>query len=229
MPTHGVPKERICIALDTTEFHEAQRLVYCLKEQVGWFKVGLSLFYAHGRQACDLVLQSGARLFLDLKLMDIPHQVELAIESLRDTGASLLTVHCLGGQEMLETCARVKGEMKVVGVTLLSSISEEDLGQIFDTRDTMQVTQRLARLAINAHLDGVVCSPLEVKSLKEKVPEGFMIIVPGIRGRTDEKADQARTASPSFALAGGADIIVIGRPVTSAQDPSEALAKLLEQ
>jgi orotidine-5'-phosphate decarboxylase len=229
VPAHRVPKERICIALDTTEFAEAQRLVSCLKTNVGWFKVGLSLFCAHGRRACDLVLQSGARLFLDLKLLDIPHQVALAIESLKDKGASLLTVHCLGGQKMLEECAKVKGSLKVVGVTMLSSISDEDCAQMFATRDTLQVTQRLATLAIRSRLDGLVCSPLEVKRLKEKAPEGFMIVVPGIRGATDDKGDQARTATPSFALAKGADIIVIGRPVTMAHDPCEALSKLLEQ
>jgi len=229
VPAHPVQKEQICIALDTTDFAKAQWLVSCLKMDVGWFKVGLALFCAHGRRACDLVLQNGAKLFLDLKLNDIPHQVGLAVRAVEDTGASLLTVHCLGGQKMLEKCAEVKGSLKVLGVTLLSSISDEDCAQLFATRDTLEVTRRLADIAMNARLDGLVCSPLEVRSLRARAPKGFMMVVPGIRGATDDIGDQARIATPSFALSEGADIIVIGRPVTGAQDPCEALKKLLEQ
>lgn len=216
------------MALDTTDLEEARGLVRLLAPHVGWFKVGLTLFARHGREAAEAVRSSGRSLFLDLKFHDIPAQVAGAVAAARDMEARLVTVHAAGGRAMIEAAVASRGPgMRVVAVTVPTSLDGPAFGQVWPGEDPGAVVARWTDLAVEAGADGVVLSAREVASARGRVPPGFFLVVPGLRGPGDDAGDQARTGTPRQAYADGADLLVLGRPLTRAEDPIAALDRLL--
>lgn len=224
------PPRALCVALDTEDIGEARRLIGTLGPYVGWFKVGLTLFARHGREAVDAVRASGRSVFLDLKFHDIPAQVAGAVAAARDLGANMVTVHATGGRAMMEAAVgkRDKG-MLVVAVTVPTSLDGEGFARVWPGESPSEVVARLSDMAIEAGADGVVLSAREVVAVRERAPSGFFLVVPGLRGRGDEAGDQVRTGTPWQAWRNGADLLVLGRAVTRSPDPVRALHRLLEQ
>lgn len=208
---------RICVALDVPTLQEAAELVDRLVPHgVSWFKVGSSLFCHEGPDVVRRLAGQGARVFLDLKLHDIPHQVALTVAAVRRLGAELLTVHASGGPEMVTAAAREAGSMRVLAVTVLTSL-EADPGQVL----------ALGTAAVRAGAGGLVCSPHEIGALRSAVGDSPWLVVPGIRPDGDRAEDQTRIGTPRAALADGATLLVVGRPITRAPDPVEGLLRVL--
>ncbi len=223
------PPEALCVALDTPDIEEARRLVAVLTPRVGWFKVGLTLFARHGREAVEVVRSSGRSLFLDLKFHDIPAQVAGAVASARDLRAGIVTVHSSGGRAMIEAAVGQRGPgMRVVAVTVPTSLDGAEFARIWPGEEPSTVVARLTDMAIESGADGVVLSAREVAAARERVPAGFFLVVPGLRGPPDEAGDQARTGTPGQAWADGADLLVLGRAVIRAADPVAALERVLQ-
>lgn len=213
--------ERIIIALDVP-FKQAVSIVDWLGERAVFYKVGLSLFVAEGRRVVDYLFHRRKKVFLDLKLHDIPHQVGLAVKNLPD-GVEFVTVHASGGRNMIKAAVEAaENRVKIIAVTALTSLSEQDIQQVYGGGHWFE---RLLDEAQAGGADGVVCSAREL-SLVKKVAPGLMTVVPGIR--LEEAADdQARVATPREAVAGGADYIVVGRPVVQAENPAEVFDRIL--
>ncbi len=214
--------ERLIFALDVPDASEADRWIRRLSGSVGLFKVGLELFTAAGPQIFSMIRESGGAaapgVFLDLKYHDIPKTVERAAAAAARLGARMLTVHCAGGRDMLAAAvAGAAGRVQVLGVTVLTS-EGGPVGEMVLSR---------AELAFGAGLSGVVCSGLEVGRVKERLGPGFLAVTPGVRLAGGEAGDQKRVVTPASALAGGADYIVVGRPIRDAPNPVEAAAAIV--
>jgi len=210
---------RICAALDVPDPGAAERLAATLKGHVGLFKVGLELFVAHGRAAVDAVRHFGLPIFLDLKLHDVPQTVESAARGVAGLGVEYVTVHASGGDAMIRAARRALPRTKLLAVTALTSLGPDDFDAIGLARDAVP---RLAKLAIAAGADGVVCSPQEVAALRSALGRGPLLVVPGIRPAGFAAGDQRRTGTPLEAVRAGASILVIGRPLRDAPDPAAA-------
>jgi orotidine-5'-phosphate decarboxylase len=209
----------ICAALDVGDPGGAERLAAKLAGHVGVFKVGLELFVAHGRASLDAVRRFGLPIFLDLKLHDIPQTVEGAARGVALLGVDYVTVHASGGAEMIRAARRALPHTKLLAVTALTSLGPEDLDAVGLSRDAVP---RLARLAVGAGADGVVCSPQEVAALRAALGPGPLLVVPGIRPAGAGAGDQRRTGTPAEAIRAGASMLVIGRPLRDAADPAAA-------
>ena len=223
----------ICVALDTPDLVRAEALARMLKGRVGYLKLGMEFFYVHGAAGYETVARHGVPIFLDLKLHDIPNTVASGLKSLMrlQTLPAIVNVHATGGFDMMKAaCDAVEGRAKLIAVTILTSLSSTDIHAAgFDrARETGAHAVALAQLARSAGLDGVVCSPREVAEIKAATVPGFLTIVPGIRPLDASAGDQKRIATPQAALAAGADILVIGRPITSAEDPAGAAETILD-
>jgi orotidine-5'-phosphate decarboxylase len=210
---------RICAALDVPDPAAAEKLASRLAGHVGLFKVGLELFVAHGPAAVDAVRKFGLPIFLDLKLHDIPQTVESAARGAAALGVEYVTVHASGGSEMIRAARRALPRTKLLAVTALTSLGPEDLDAIGLARDAVP---RLAKLAVAAGADGVVCSPQETAALRAVLGPAPLLVVPGIRPAGAAKGDQRRTGTPAEAVRAGASILVIGRPLRDAPDPAAA-------
>ena len=210
---------RICAALDVPDPQRAAELAGRLAGHVGVFKVGLELFVAHGRGAVDAVRRFGLPIFLDLKLHDIPQTVEGAARGVAALGVDYVTVHASGGAEMIRAAKRVLPKTRLLAVTALTSLGPDDLDAVGLARD---VVPRLARLAVGAGADGIVCSPQEVRTLREALGPAPLLVVPGIRPSGAAAADQKRTGTPREAIRAGASFLVVGRPLRDAPDPAAA-------
>jgi len=219
--TTSDPTKRLAFALDVADRESALRLVQLLSGQVGCFKVGLELFT---REGPDII-------FLDLKLHDIPATVKGALSAALALGVRYITVHAGGGRAMLETAREFSG-LRVLAVTLLTSLGENDLAAIGfqpGTR-TRDLVLKRAALAKQAGLSGVVCSGEELALVKEELGADFLAVVPGIRPAWSAgNQDQSRIITPAPAVAAGADLIVVGRPIRDAKDPQAAAARILEE
>ncbi len=213
----------IFVAIDTPDLEEARRLAKAVEGHAGGIKLGLEFFLRNGRAGVMDLAHLGLPIFLDLKLHDIPNTVAKAIMALRPFEPAILTVHAAGGRAMMEDAkAAAPAGTKVVAVTLLTSLDGEDLGSIGVGGQPQAQVERLAALAREAGLDGIVCSGQEVGAVRKAWPAGFFV-VPGIRPADAATADQKRVMTPRAALDAGASILVIGRPVTGAEDPLAAL------
>ncbi|MFN2595112.1 MAG: orotidine-5'-phosphate decarboxylase [Actinomycetota bacterium] len=221
-------KNPLCVALDVAERRELDRLVDQLAGQIGLAKVGLTTFSAFGPSVIGEIARE-VPVFVDLKLHDIPMQVGRAARALVDAGAALLTVHAAGGSDMVAAAVKGAGSVPVVGVTILTSLPESQLRSIGFTGTAIDNVARLARLATGAGAAGVVCSPLEIAAVRNAVGEDPLIVTPGIRAGNAESHDQARTMDARSALQSGADVVVVGRPITQAADPAGAAAQLLQE
>jgi orotidine-5'-phosphate decarboxylase len=235
--TASHPRERICVALDFASGAEACEFSALAKGRCGWFKVGLELFVSEGPGLVAEIARSG-KVFLDLKLHDIPNTVAGAARAAVRTGASLVNVHASGGRAMMEAArdavddetARLgRPRPRVVAVTVLTSIGADAMAELPFSGGPSDVALRLADLAAAAGLDGVVCSAAELPELRKRHGGGFLAVVPGIRPADADAGDQKRIATPRAAIEAGASILVIGRPVTRAADPVAALETIARE
>jgi orotidine-5'-phosphate decarboxylase len=216
----------VYVALDTPSLERALELAAKVKPFVGGLKLGLEFFNANGPQGVRTVSAGGLPIFLDLKLHDIPNTVAGAMKSLSGLGASIINVHASGGAAMMRAAADAlagfKPRPKMIAVTVLTSLETADLASMGVASDPLQQVLRLAKLAQNSGADGVVCSPQEIKAVRVACGHDFLIVAPGVRPDLGVKDDQKRVMTPKEALAAGADILVIGRPITGAPDPAFA-------
>jgi orotidine-5'-phosphate decarboxylase len=213
---------RIYVAIDTPDFDAAKAMALRVKNHVGGIKLGLEFFSANGRAGVREMGTLGLPIFLDLKLHDIPNTVAKAVQALRPLNPAILTIHAAGGRAMMEDAkAAAPTGTKVVGVTVLTSLDANDLAAAGMMGSTHDQVERLTRSAMEAGLDGVVCSGEEVAAAREIWPKGFFV-VPGVRPLDGIVGDQKRVVTPRQAIDRGASILVIGRPITQAQDPDVA-------
>jgi orotidine-5'-phosphate decarboxylase len=222
--------DKIIVALDVPTKKRALELVEQLRGDISFFKIGLQLYTAEGPEIVRAVLATGAKVWLDLKLYDIPNTVARAVESANTLGVQMLTIHLSGGSEMIRaaTAARQK-EMLLLGVTVLTSGTEQVLREIGITDNVEDQVLRLAKLGAQAGVDGFVASPHELKRLRAEFGSRIKIAVQGIRPRWADPGDQKRFMTPREAIEAGADYIGIGRPITGHAQPREALAKILQE
>jgi len=222
--------EKIIVALDVPSKDAALRLVEQLRPEISFFKIGLQLYTAEGPEVVRAVLSTSAKVWLDLKLHDIPNTVGRAVESASNLGVQMLTIHLSGGGEMIRaaTGAR-KGRMSILGVTVLTSSTDSTLREIGISDKAGDQVLRLAKLGVENGIDGVVASPHEIKSLRAAFGDEIKIAVQGIRPSWAKPDDQKRFMTPREALKAGADYIGIGRPITAHANPREAVEKILEE
>ena len=222
--------DKIIVALDVATKAQALGLVEQLRAEISFFKIGLQLYTAEGPEIVRAVLATGAKVFLDLKLHDIPNTVAKAVESAASLGVQMLTIHLSGGLEMIRaaTAARTNN-MSILGVTVLTSATEQTLREIGVSDKVDNQVLRLAKLGVAAGIDGVVASPHEIKRLRADFGNKITIVVQGIRPSWAEPGDQKRFMTPRAALEAGADYIGIGRPITTHPDPRDAVAKILDE
>ena len=225
------PKDRLIVALDLSTPDEARALVDRLSGVVGMFKVGSHLFTEAGPPFVRELVSRGEKVFLDLKYHDIPNTVASAVSGACQLGVSLVDVHALGGRAMMEAAVGALPALgaRLLAITILTSLDQESLDQVGVAGDLPGSVRRLALLAKEADVDGVVASPHEVALIREACGPDFRIVTPGIRPAGGASHDQARAATPAAALAAGADYLVVGRPITQAEDPEAAVAAILRE
>ena len=221
---------KIIVALDVATRQKALALVEQLGDRISFFKIGVQLYTAGGPEVVRAILAAGAKVFLDLKLHDIPNTVARTVESASKLGVQMLTIHLSGGREMIRAALAARGNnMSILGVTVLTSVTEETLHEIGVADKIDNHVLRLAKIGMTAGIDAVIASPHEIKTLRAEFRDRIKIVVPGIRPTWSEPHDQKRTMSPREALDAGADYLVIGRPIIAHPSPREALAKILEE
>jgi orotidine-5'-phosphate decarboxylase len=228
----------IICALDTIEEEEASALAEAVRPHVGAVKLGLEFFPANGANGVNRINKLGIPVFLDLKFHDIPNTVSRAIAATVGMNMFMMTVHTSGGQAMLRAAieasdriAQVTGKERpmIVGVTLLTSLDQDDVSMLGFREQLPDQVLRLADLAQSVGLDGVVCSAYEIAALRKHCGDDFKLVVPGIRLETDRQDDQKRVLSPKDAITRGASYLVIGRPITAARNPAEAAKTIASQ
>ncbi|SEP77380.1 orotidine-5'-phosphate decarboxylase [Nitrosomonas ureae] len=219
---------RIIVALDFPDGKSALQLAHQLDPQLCRLKIGKELFTATGPQLIEQLMTRGFDVFLDLKFHDIPNTVAKACQVAADLGVWMANVHALGGRKMLQAAreAITPGTTKLIAVTLLTSMDQDDLADIGLTGQPAQIVDRLARLAYECELDGVVCSALEAAHLRQQFGEHFCLVTPGIRPHDNNVDDQRRVTTAQQAIRNGANYLVIGRPITQANDPPLACQQL---
>jgi orotidine-5'-phosphate decarboxylase len=224
------PRDRLIVALDFPSAVQALSMAEQLAGTVGYFKIGLQLFTAAGPEIVRAMGATGAKVFLDLKLHDIPNTVAGAVRAADALGVQMLTVHLSGGRAMLEAAVAARtSAMMLLGVTVLTSANAETLREtgLADSVDDQVV--RLAEIGARAGMDGLVASPHEVTRLRERLGHSVTIVTPGVRPAWSETNDQKRFMTPRQALECGADYLVIGRPITAQAEPRAAVQRILEE
>ncbi len=230
-------KDRIIIALDC-EADKAISLAYTLSNEAKWVKIGMTLYYAYGSDLIKMLKDRGYNVFLDLKFYDIPHQVEGAARSAAQTGADMLTMHASGGVPMMQAALKGSNEGAesiskespvTLGITVLTSMNDQTLTQIGIERPVNEQVQLLASLTQEAGISGVVASPWEANALRQLLGDDAYIVCPGVRPKGSATGDQSRVATPKEAFDNGASHIVIGRPITDAEDPVAAFRKIASE
>jgi orotidine-5'-phosphate decarboxylase len=218
----------IAVALDAPTLKQAVSWAEQAGPHVSTVKVGLELYVRHGAEAVRRAREAsgGRALFLDLKLHDIPNTVAGAARSVADLAPDFLTVHAGGGAARVRAAAEALPDTRIVAVTVLTSMSEEDLAAVGLAGPAREAALRLAALAVGAGARAIVCSPLEVAAVRREVGDDVVLITPGVRPAGADAGDQARVATPEQALADGADLLVVGRPITGASDVRAAAAAL---
>jgi orotidine-5'-phosphate decarboxylase len=224
----------IFCALDTTDLSKAQKLAEALKDHVHGLKMGFEFFLAHGAAGYSKIAAFGTPVFLDVKLHDIPNTVAGALNALLPLKPAFVTIHASGGAAMMraaaETAAKAgEARPKLLGVTVLTSLDAKDLAALGQDIDTVRQVSRLARLAQESGLDGIVCSPQEVETVRAACGPDLVLVVPGIRPSWAAGNDQKRTMTPKEAITAGANYLVIGRPITGAENPAEAARKIVAE
>jgi orotidine-5'-phosphate decarboxylase len=230
--------DTLLVALDVDTVDEARRLADSLRGVVGGFKVGSRLFTAHGPAFVEELVANGDRVFLDLKFHDIPNTVAGAVAAATRLGVWMVNVHAGGGGEMMraarkaadeEAAKGLNGPPFVIAVTVLTSFDDAGLAATGIVSSIPDQVRRLALLAQESGLDGVVASPQEIGLIRDACDPRFAVVTPGIRGAADAKGDQSRTASAAGALSAGANYIVVGRPIIAAPDPRAVARKIADE
>ena len=226
-------KDRIIFPLDFPDIDSARKYIEILRDNIGLFKVGLELFVKEGPSILSIIKKEGrAKIFLDLKFHDITETVKGAMKSANALGAEFITVHCDEGRRLLESAVEsASGKTKVLGVTVLTSLSGESLKEIGmreEFQDPLKLVLHRARIAKSAGCAGVVCSGLEASFVRKEFGKDFIIVTPGIRPSWSviKNDDQQRIVTPSDAIKAGADYIVVGRPIRTAKDPVDAVKRI---
>ncbi|MDD3029453.1 MAG: orotidine-5'-phosphate decarboxylase [Alphaproteobacteria bacterium] len=224
----------IFCAVDTADIRGAKGLIQLLKRDVGGFKLGLEFFMAQGSAGYKSVVPNGMPVFLDVKLHDIPNTVAGAVTSLLSLQPAFITVHAAGGSAMMRAAAEAAAEAgerrpKLLAVTVLTSLDSDDLESIGQGSDTEAQVVRLGKLAIESGMDGCVCSPGEILAMRAALGRSPVLMVPGIRPSWAMANDQKRTLTPREACDAGASYLVIGRPITKAEDPVEAAKQIVAE
>ena len=220
---------RLIAALDTPSRTDADAFVQRLAGVPSWVKVGLELFLAEGPSIVRDYTARGLSVMLDLKLHDIPETVARATARVASLGAGLLTVHAGGGRAMLEAAVKAAGATKILAVTVLTSMDDADLAAVGAQGPVEDLVRRRADLAVAAGCHGVVASPREAAAIRARVPEGFLIVTPGVRPAGAEVGDQKRVTTPSQARTAGADMVVVGRPLRDAPDAAVAARAIVAE
>jgi orotidine-5'-phosphate decarboxylase len=222
--------DKIIVALDVPTKERALELVKQLRGEISFFKIGLQLYTAEGPEIVRAVLATGAKVWLDLKLYDIPNTVARAVESANTLGVRMLTIHLSGGGEMIRAAIAARAnDLLILGVTVLTSSTEQTLREIGIKDTVADQVIRLAKLGVEAGIDGFVASPHELKRLRGEFGNKVKIAVQGIRPSWAEPGDQKRFMTPRDAIEAGADYIGIGRPITAHAQPREAMARILQE
>jgi orotidine-5'-phosphate decarboxylase len=232
-PAHEIAaRDRVIVACDVPDLNGLNGLLDRLDGRPSFYKVGLELFVAEGERAVEAVRKRGGRIFLDLKLHDIPETVARAVQSARRIEAELLTVHTSGGYEMLSRAAQAaEGAVKILGVTVLTSLEQDDLRAEGIEATIPEMVRARARIAAKAGIAGLVCSSHEIEAARGAAP-GLFIVVPGIRpasGAGSAAGDQKRIATPTSAIRNGADYLVVGRPLRDTPDPAKAFEAVVAE
>jgi orotidine-5'-phosphate decarboxylase len=227
------PQDCLIVALDVPSADAAMDLVDQLQGTCRWFKVGMELYYAAGNSIINRLVERGFNVFLDLKLHDIPNTVAGAVRSVAGTGASLLTIHAGGGEQMMRAAAQAAtapNAPELLAVTVLTSMDAAELAAVGVPTPPADQVLRLARLAKVSGVTGLVCSPEEVAAVRQAMGPSARLVVPGIRpaGHTATD-DQRRVATPAETISRGASMLVVGRPITQAPDPAQAAAAILAE
>ncbi len=231
-------KERLIVALDVDTIEEVEYLVNELKDEVGMFKVGLQLYTSLGNDIIKYIKERGGKVFLDLKLHDIPNTVSETVRVLTKAGVDMLNVHSQGGYEMMklakETSIKSALELnikppKLIAVTILTSLGDSEVAEIGYIKSAKHMVEHLGLLTQKAGLDGVVCSPLEAGLIKKVCNENFITVTPGVRPAGGEVGDQKRITTPLKAITGGSTYIVVGRPITKANNVKIAAKKIVAE
>lgn len=226
-------RERLIVALDVSSAAAAHRIVAAVGDSARYYKVGLQLYTAEGPQIVRDLVSSGRQVFLDLKLHDIPNTVSAAVKEAGKLGVSMLTVHGTGGTKMMRAAVEASRTANIapliLAVTVLTSLEDRDLEHAGVRGNVTDQVSRLAALAIASGCRGVVASAQEASTLRNELGDDFLIVTPGVRPPGSGHADQARVVSPAEAIAAGASYIVVGRPITEAQDPAAEAREILAQ
>lgn len=226
------PSRRLLCAIDTTDLTMAVDLARSLTGKVGGVKLGKEFFTAHGPQGVSRIADTGQPIFLDLKFHDIPNTVAGAVRAAAGLGCFLLTIHASGGADMIRAAVDARGgtaALSIIAVTVLTSLAEADMDAIGQSTPIADQVLRLGRLAKESGADGVVASPHEVAGLRAALGSSFKLIVPGVRPAWASTDDQKRVMSPADAVKAGADFLVIGRPITQADDPAGAAERIADE
>ena len=223
----------IFCAIDTSNLETATNLVSQIKPHIGGIKLGLEFFTSCGISGCHTMKEFDLPMFIDLKLHDIPNTVASALRGIFSLEPEYTTLHISGGSEMLKSSVSLKNELQsktnLLGVTILTSFNDNTIEELGFGTSVKHSIEQLTSIAHESGLDGIVCSPQEVKHIKETYKNKLKLIVPGIRSSNNVINDQKRTLSAKEAISAGADIIVVGRPITKAKDPAESAKKLLQE
>ena len=221
---------QVIVALDVDTIKKQEELLKALKGVIVWYKVGLQLFTAHGKRAVDLVRKNGGKVFLDLKLHDIPATVGHAVREAQRLGVDAVSLHLMGGPDMVRAAAEVSPRPKLWGVTVLTSMAPKDVKLFHSSARIPAMVKTLAKAGWVAGADATICSPQEVEYLRKQLPHLDMkFVTPGIRPKGAALNDQSRVMTPAEAAALGIDFIVIGRPITHAPDPRKAALDILAE
>jgi len=219
-------RDRLIVALDLSSRDEILSMVDELRGVAGIFKIGLQAFVANGPAIVREIVSSGERVFLDLKIHDIPNTAQHAVAEAASLGAFMITVHASGGGAMLRACNT--NTSLILGVTILTSLNDDELTRIGFDAPPLASAVRLAKLVKESGLRGVVASPQEIRAIREACGDDFVIVTPGIRPAGSDAGDQQRTMTPRDAMEAGADYIVIGRPIIAASKPRDAAMRIIE-
>ena len=232
-PAARSPKDRLIVALDVPTAAQARELARQLSGICRWVKVGLELYLAAGAAIVEELASQGFSVFLDLKFHDIPNTVAGAVRSASSMGASLLTVHAAGGPAMLaaaaEAAAAQANSPRLLAVTVLTSMDAAQLAAIGVDASPADQVLRLARMARNSGIDGLVCSAEEIRVLRQELGPAMQLVIPGIRPVGSEVGDQKRISTPADAIRAGANALVVGRPITKASNPAQAAEAILKE
>jgi len=233
-----LPKDRLIISVDTSKKSDVVSLCKMVEGKVSTLKIGLELIYSAGLEVIKTAKSFGYKVMLDAKLMDIPNTVGKAARAIGDLGVSAVTVHTLGGMQMLKKTREILEEQAkagakfrplLFGVTILTSLDDGDLKTLGFKEDFYHSVLNLTKIALEAGMDGVVCSPNEAEEVRKKFGNGFYIATPGIRLPEDAKGDQKRMSTPAEAISRGADFIVVGRSITTSKDIGKTVDLYLKE